>query len=131
MNKKILAISVAILLLITSVLLIACAKISDDPKEQAKALEDKGCTVSVLDSEEALKEQTEYLESNGIIVFNDIQAVLVITKDSDTGYIYYMGSISDAERLMDGLSFLGDYESNMQSTNIVYFGSKAIYDLMK
>ena len=131
MNKKILAISVAVLLLITSILLIACAKIDNDPKEQAKALEEKGCTVTLIDSAAALKEQTEYVESKGIILFDDIQAIKIIKKDDETGYIYYMGSNEDAERMIDGLAFLGDYQTNMQSNNIVYFGSKAIYDLMK
>ncbi len=131
MNKKFLAISVAVLLLVTSVLLIACAKISDNPKEQAKALEEKGCTVNVIDSKEALQEQTEAVENSGIILFDEIQAILIIKKDSDTGYTYYMGSINDAESIIDGIAFLGDYETNMQSNSIVYFGSKAIYDLMK
>ena len=131
MNKKILAISVAVLLLITSVLLIACAKISEDPKEQKKSLEDKGCTVTMIDDQAALKEQTEYVESKGIILFEDIQTILIIKKDGEEGYIYYMASISDADTLYNNIAFLGDFGTSMQSTKIVYCGSKVIYELMK
>lgn len=131
MNKKILTTLVVALLLVTTILLIACAKIDNDPNVQAKALEEKGCTVTVIDQKQALQDQSDFLADKGIILINDIRAILTIQKDGEEGYIYYLGSLSDAETLNDNLVFLGNYQTAMQSTDIVYFGSKAIYDLMK
>ncbi len=132
MKKNLVLISIfTLLIVITSICFISCVKINKDPNEQAKALEEKGCSVTLTTNEDALNLVAAGLEDLGVILFDKLEAYLIVTNGDSIGYFYYAGSLSDAERISDYYSSFGTQNTLLQDGKRVYIGDAEIYDCLK
>ena len=132
MKKSLVLISiVTLLIVVTSICLFACTSIKKDPQEQAKDLEDKGCTVELYTEKADLQEVADELADMGIIIINDLEAYIHASKDGKEGFIFYTGSLGDAETISEFYSTYSDYNSMLQDNRRVFIGDKEIYNCLE